>query len=390
MTADNQPDELPELTDRQKEFIDALPASTGEIAEKMRIRPTSVEDHRNAVENKGVDLSYDPVGNQWWISDDRKTRLRRISTKHKTTKTREANELIEESETVLLRRLRRNDPLEAPPRGRGDASLLAIFSDAHFGDLVEDEHGNILYDMESAAECVETYTRKTLRIAEDCYEDLGDCHLALLGDIATGEGIYEGQVHDIEAHLADQVTLAVQSLFDMITTFADYFDTLQIHCVMGNHGEVRASGVSKQANTDLIVYRWLDDALRREGLTNVTMEVAEATHHLNTKVRGWNLHLRHGQDGKRHVDKTRSSESEWRGWRDAHQYDMAARGHWHNPSVDYVLNRYPVYTAPSPKPGSSYIERLGSPDVSEVRSLGWLVGVDDDRPAAFSRLVDDR
>ena len=380
-----------ELTDRQKEFLYHLPASTPEIAERMRIRPTSVEDFRNAIIKKGVDLTYDADGNQWYISDSRAPRLRRISTKAKGTKTREANQLIQESETVLLRRLAHNDPLEAPPRGDGRASLLAVFSDTHFGDYVEDEMGRIIYDMDIAAQCVETFTQKTLRISEDAYEDFDDCHLALLGDIATGEGIYEGQTHDVEAHLAEQVTKAVQSLYDMVITFADRFDTLQIHCVMGNHGEVRASGVSKQANTDLIIYRWLDDILRRTDPGNVQIDIAEATHHMNTKIRDWNLHLRHGQDGLKHVDSTSSSESKWRGWRDKHQYDIAARGHYHTPGIDYVLNRYPVISAPSPKPGGEYIERLGSPDVKHgvYHHLGYLVGVDDDRPNCFERLVDD-
>lgn len=205
-----------------------------------------------------------------------------------------------------------------------------------------------------------------------------------------GEGIYEGQVHDIEAHLAQQVTKSVQSIFNLINAFADNFETVNIYGVLGNHGQVRASGVSKQANTDLIVYRWLDDALRRSDIDNVDIDIAESTHHLNTQIRGWNIHVRHGQDGYKHVDKTSASESKWRGWRDAHQYDLAMRGHYHNPGLDYVLNRYPVFSAPSPKPGSSFIERLGSPDVSDHRKLGWVLGISDKRTVTFQRLLDSQ
>lgn len=389
MTSTRDSPDLPDLTDRQREVLAELPNSKKAIAEKLRIKPTTVENKFRAMQKKGIDIEYDPDGNQWFIADDRAPKLRRISTKHKTTKTREANQLIEESETVLLRRLRQNDPLQAPPRGDGDATLLALLSDLHFGDIVEDEAGNIRYDTATATQCVNTFGEKTLRIADDEYEEFDDLHLGLLGDIATGEGIYEGQVFDIETHLARQVTDAVQALYDLVTTFAERFETVQIHAILGNHGDIRASGVSKQANTDLIIYRWLDDALRRSEIDNVQIEIAESSHHLNTTVRDWRLHLRHGQDGRRHVDATSASESEWRGWREAHRYDLAARGHFHSPAIDYVLSRYPVYTAPSPKPGSEFIERLGSPDVSEDHKLGWVIGVDDDRPYAFSRLVDD-
>lgn len=384
--------DTPELTDRQREFIAHLPAPTSEIADRMGVEPTTVEGYRESLRSKGVDLEYDRDSNTWYLTDDRAPKLRRISTKHKGTKTREANELIEAEESVLLRRLRATDPLTTPPRESPDAeSFVAVLSDLHFGDLVEDDRGNIVYDVETARECVRAFAEKCLRIKslEGQYTKFDSAHLFLLGDEITGEGIYEGQVHDLEAFLADQVTEAVGALYELAVMLADAFDTLHIHCVLGNHGQVRASGVSRQANCDLIAYRWLDDALRRDDVDNVSMEIAEATHHLNTEVRGWRVHARHGQDGQRHVDKTAASSRDWRGWREAHRFDIALRGHFHNPSLDYVLNRYPVFTAPSPKPGSSYIERLGSPDLNDRKHLGWVFGVGDSRPVTFKRLVDD-
>lgn len=386
----------PDLSDapRLREFLAHLPASTPEIAKRMGVKSTTVEDYRTRLrETHDVALSYDRGANQWYISDERAPKLRRISTKHKGTKTREANELIEAEESILLRRLRRTEPLTARPVETPDAeSFVAVLSDLHFGDLVEDEQGGVIYDTPTAKRCVEAFGEKCLEIKqlESQYTSFDDAHLFLLGDIATGEGIYEGQVHDLESFLADQVTDSVEALHQLARTLADAFETLHIHCVVGNHGMIRASGVSKQANTDLIVYRWLDDALRRDDVGNISMEIAEATHHLNTEVRGWRVHCRHGQDGQRHVDKTAASSRDWRGWREAHRFDIALRGHYHNPSLDWVLNRYPVVTAPSPKPGSEFIERLGSPDVSNARHLGWVFGVADKRPLTFKRLVDDR
>jgi predicted phosphodiesterase len=387
--------DTPDLSDapRLKEYLALLPASTPDAAESMGVADTTVEGYRERLDdNHDVDLAYDRSANQWFIADDRAPKLRRISTKHKGTKTREANELIEDEESVLLRRLKRTDGLSTPSRADPSAeTFCCVLGDLHFGDLVEADDGTVLYSMAQARDAVETYAEQVLKIREMQSElvDFDDCYLFLLGDIATGMAVYEGQHHDIEAHLADQVTDAVQSLYELCVTLADKFETLQIRGVLGNHGNDRASS-ARGANTDLIVYRWLDDALRRSAIDNVDIEIAEATHHLNTRVRDWRFHVRHGQDGQRHVDKTAASGRDWRGWREAHQFDVALRGHWHDPSVDYVLNRYPVLTAPSPKPGSEFIERMGHPDVKQRKHLGWVFGTSDDRRTTFEYLIDDQ
>ena len=385
--------DTPDLSDRQREFLAQLPASTPAIAEAMGIAETTVENYRNKLRDKGIDLRYDREANQWYLADERAPKLRRISTKHKTSKTREANTLIEEEERRLLRRLDRTDPLRTPPvQDPADESFVAVLSDLHAGDLVEADDGTVLYDMDWFRESVRAFGEKCrhIRTLQSELVSFDDAYLFLLGDVATGEGIYEGQVYDIESYLADQVTESVGALYELAVTLADAFDTLQIRCVLGNHGRTRASGVSGQANTDLIVYRWLDDALRRDDVDNVDLRVAEATHHMNTQVRDWTVHARHGQDGQKHVDKTARSEADWRGWREAHRYDIGLRGHWHNPSFDKVLNQFPVFTTPSPKPGGEFIERLGSPDVSDHRDLGWVFGSSDTRPVTWRYLLDDR
>jgi predicted phosphodiesterase/biotin operon repressor len=385
-------DDTPDLTTRQQEFLSLLPASSPEVAEEMSVSSTTVQNYREAIKDKGVELEYDREANQWYIADDRAPKLRRISTKHKGTKTREANELIEGEESILLRRLKRTEPLTTPPRSEpSHETFCCALSDLHFGDLVEADDGTVLYDMDQAREAVRTYGEQVLKIAEMQSElvDFDDCYLFLLGDNATGMSIYEGQHRDIEAHLGDQVTSAVESLYELAVTLADRFETLQIRAILGNHGNDRASS-ARGANTDLLVYRWLDDALRRDEIDNVNVEIAESTHHMNTTVRDWRFHLRHGQDGQKHVDKTAASGRDWRGWREAHQFDVALRGHWHDPSVDYVLNRYPVITTPSPKPGSEFIERLGHPDVKKRKHLGWVFGTSDDRRTTFEYLIDDQ
>ena len=97
---------------------------------------------------------------------------------------------------------------------------------------------------------------------------------------------------------------------------------------------------------------------------DVEITIGEHTHHLNFEVRGWRCHIRHGQDSQTQVDETARSQADWRGWRDKHKFDMAIRGHHHVPSLHWVLNRYPVVTLPSPKPGGKFADRIGDPDAS--------------------------
>jgi predicted phosphodiesterase len=389
----NQEQELPDLTERQRELLDTLPATIGEISEALGIKKTTSHGHINRTRQKGVGLRYDEDGGVWYIADDRAPALRRVSTEAKQSRTRKANELIEAEESVLLRRLRATDPLEPDaPDGDGDAeAFVAAFGDTHFGDVVESERGDVLYDMDAASASVEDFARKCrkLRGLEGEYTDFDECHLLLLGDIATGTHIYDGQIHDIEAYLAEQVSAASQALVDLVLTLSEEFDSVAVHAVLGNHGKDRAAA-ARGSNTDLICYRWMQDALRRERPPGVEVEIAESSYSLTTEIKGQTVHLRHGQDTQTHVDKTARSEADWRGIWMKYKYDIAARGHYHNASMDWVCNAFPVLTVPSPKPGDEFAEKIGSPDVSDRRRLGWCFGVSEDRRMTFKRLVDAR
>jgi len=381
----------PDLSPRQEELLGYLPASSSELASQMGVKQTTVENYRNAIRDKGVDLQYDRDANRWYLADDRAPQLRRISTKHKATKTREANELIEAEESYLLRRLDASEPLPDPPEPDPDAeSFVAITGDWHFGDVVETDAGDVIYDMDRAAEAIETFAEKCLAIRglESSTAKYDDCHLFVLGDVATGTHIYSGQVHDIEAFLSRQVTRASQALINLVQTLAAEFDHVSVHAVLGNHGLDRASA-ARGSNTDLLCYRWMQDAIRRSPTENVSVQLASSTHHLNTTIRGHRVHVRHGQDGMQHIDATSRSESDWRGWQIKHDYEVAMRGHYHNPGLDGVLNEYPVISAPSPKPASEFAERIGRPGINHTQHLGWCVGLGDSRKLTFKRLIDN-
>jgi hypothetical protein len=54
------------------------------------------------------------------------------------------------------------------------------------------------------------------------------------------------------------------------------------------------------------------------------------------------------------------------------------------------MNKYPVFSAPSPKPGGEYPSKIGKPDVSRHADLGYVFGISDDRPVTWQLMLDDR
>lgn len=389
------------LTGREKYILSILPAGREELTTLLDASPAVVEAHIESIKDKGIDLEYDRDAEQWFIADERSRKLRRLSTRHKTSITREASEIIEDERATLLRRLRRTEPLSAEPVERdGHETFCLILGDLHFGDVVEKEywdesHGEYrthrVYDSEIAAEKVATFGRKVLEMRDlmSSITTFDDCALFLLGDVATGMSVYDGQWQDIDAPLKDQTTQSVSALYQLIATLAEEFETVQVRGIPGNHGTSKPSS-ALGANTDLITYAWLDDRLRDSGYENIDFRTSEAHHHLNTTIRGWRFHLRHGDDELEHVDETAASSRDWRGLVDEFKFQVAMKGHHHSPSYHKVMNEYPVFAAPSPKPGGNFPSRIGKPDVSRHSDLGWIFGCSDTRPVTWQYLLDDK
>jgi len=192
--------------------------------------------------------------------------------------------------------------------------LGLILGDLHYGDVIEKEYWSDgegeyvtseVYNYEIASECVATFGRKALKIRElmSSAATFDDCYVFLLGDLSTGMHVYDGQVHDIDKPLKDQVEESVSALFQLLRTLAEAFETVQVRGVPGNHGTDKPSAAIG-ANTDLITYAWLDDRLRDSGYDNVDFRTAETHTYLNTTVRDWRFHVRHGDDEKQHVFQT--------------------------------------------------------------------------------------
>lgn len=385
--------ETPDLSEQQERVVRLLPASKQEIANELCVSGNTVKSYIERLRDKDVGVGYDSQANAYHLIDEE--RVRRVSTKHTGTKTKEANNWATEAERAVLRRLKRHDPLVATPTpDPTHEDVVAHLTDVHMGDVVEDERGREVFNPEIAETLVDHFSEKVVELTEthSPAEGVDTCHLLWGGDMLTNENIYDGQAHDIQLMLADQMSAIVNCLTKQAVTLANHFDTLQIIAQPGNHGKTRASGVSKQANMDLICYRWVEDRLAERGLENVNFKHSEATFYRNFKLRGgeWRGHLRHGQDAYEHIDATSASKKKWRGWREEHRFDLAYFGHYHQRVSGDVMNQYPVMMSPSMKPGDEFASKIGSPDVSAHRQLGTVHGCSDERPLTWKYTVDDR
>jgi len=383
----------PDLTTRQREVINLLPASSREIANSIGVTQSSVRDHIQSIRNKGVNIEWDPTSKAFFLPDQ--PRVRRVSTKHTGTKTKEANDYVTEVEKQILRRLKnKEESIVVQDATPGNEDMVLHLTDLHIGDVVEDQFGNVIYDTGIAQDVVDYVTIKTAQLKSFMgnMSDFDTLHLLWGGDMITNENIYDGQAFDIERMLADQMSAAVEALTRQVKTLSEHFDVVNVVAQPGNHGKTRASGVSKQANMDLVTYRWIDDRIRESDIDNVNFTTSEATWYRPFPLRGgqWTGFLTHGQDSHKHVDSTAASQGRWRGWLNEFGFDVAYRGHYHESRREGVQNGPMVYESPSPKPPSEWVSQIGYGGVdAPAKRLATVHGVNDIRPITWEFIIDD-
>jgi hypothetical protein len=402
ITAEDPPDddseddadesELPDLSEPQQKVIRTLPASIEEIdAAVGDVGPHVALD---LLRDDGITIRYDEAAEKFFLADERSKQLRSQTHLSLSAKTKRAKAALRE-EQAILDRLPDTTPLSIDgfDPDPDKETMVAAIGDLHFGDIVKNDRGRLTYDRDIVFDAVETFAEKVIKHKRQWGAEFDEVVVPILGDIATGTEIYDTQKTEIESLLARQIKDGAQALTSLVTTLREHFEAVRVYAVVGNHGFQSASA-ARGSNTDLACYYWMRDALRREGYDDVEITIGEHSHHLNFEVRGWRVHIRHGQDSQKQVDETARSEADWRGWRDKHKFDIGIRAHHHVPSLHWVLNRYPVVSLPSPKPGGEFADRIGDPDASAPadhqteRKLGYCFGVSDDRRITDSRMTD--
>lgn len=381
-TQEDTDDDRGDLTQREAHIYRSLPASTASLATDLDVSEAVVEAHLDTIAEKGWELADDGAGNYLGLDQDH---LR--SSEHKQTRTRKANRWWQRRHDELVHVFQSLEwpraDFDATP-GREDWVLH--LTDLHAGDVVRRDDGKTVYETAMIPDVVDYITQKSLTLARIHGVEYDAAHLLWNGDFITNEGIYEGQFEDLDAWLDEQHDILVAPLMRQLKAFAQEFDTVQVVCQPGNHGNHRASGTSRQANADLILYKHIRNnvaSLRKWGETdafdNINFLIGEARPFRNFEMRGGRIrgHLRHGQNRKPQA-VTASGSGDWTKTLRDHEFDVAYMGH-HHISGRIPWGGPPIIVSGSPKPPGEFVERIGArgPEKGRHRDIATSHGVSD-------------
>lgn len=403
-----------ELTPAQRRVYKQLPATAEEVATTLNITSSTVRDHLSGIEDAGYPVvnhggTYYRA-NQLSMLEQHPSNYNTRSKPSKTQQTRAANQHLAELNDRLCDLLDQSTPAIADgglQYNESNEDVVIHRSDDHIGAEVHDEHGNLVFNHEIAADRIRSVTDSVMNLIEregGANREYDTAHLLLDGDTVTGENIFSHQPHEIDLTLDEQIDLACKLYLEQIRRLSARFPSVQVVCQAGNHGELRADGMSENANADKIVYMMLDRMVRIDpDLDNVTFIRSDATRFINFRMRvdeeadrekaealgfeidelppefqsGHRAHMRHGQNSLAHIGTT-SGKSRWRGWQIKHLFDIAYRAHYHEFKLEHVMNR-PVLMSGSICPPSDFEESFSvwSEPAATVH------GVTDDYPLAW-------
>jgi hypothetical protein len=409
------------LTPREVEVVEFLPASHGELSDAFGFSQSTSRDHINSMERKGVPIASRRVDNdgstvkEYYVRERRRQENQNDTREYgsvskKAAKTKRLNNVAENLSKRLDKALNATTPAVSvePLSSGGDEDVAIHVTDDHIGDILEDEHGNVVFDTETAVAKIRERVTRTLEIIERQKAagwNFHTVHYIMGGDIITGSGIYQGQAWEVEKNFNEQIDIATSVHFDQIKRLADEFEAVQVVCQTGNHGEIRISGSSEKANGDDIVYRMLDLAVRASEYDNITFVRNHKSNYTNFRMRcdeeadkerayelgydsvdelpesertGHRALLRHGKDMKAQSE-TRAASDDLRGWKLMHEFDVMYAGHFHIQSMDRVMEA-PLIRSGSIAPTDEFEESISEWSMP----MSTVHGVSDDNPKSWS------
>ncbi|TQQ81894.1 hypothetical protein [Halonotius roseus] len=314
----------------------------------------------------------------------------RVPTAQKQSVTKAANDFLADLELDLRERLADYEPVTAErPTRTGAVDLVMFRTDDHIGstETVADKNGTKveIHNSEKAINRVYQHLQDVLLWKIEL-EELGrtvdTVHLLMNGDHITGEDIYEGQGFEVDSTLREQVRDGSTTYVDVIRILSAEFNSVQVVCQHGNHGELRTGSQSSEANADDLMFDAIDLALRQSDLDNINLITNHIDTHIEFDMRGHRGYMRHGQDTLGHIGTT-SGEQRWQAWllqsideHDGDGWDVGYVGHYHELKVEPVNGR-PVLMGGTPQPASDYENSLGIPP---GRPGAWTHTVTDTEP----------
>jgi len=371
-----------DLTNRERYIATRLQkgAALEGLVDDLGTRPSVVVQHLKNLKRRGWKVYVDHTAEMVAIEGDNVLR----SSEHKGTRTRKANRWWEMRHNELVRQYRGLELLDPDlPRTEEQEDWVLHLTDLHAGDRVRKGDGTVVYSTDEIPDIIDYATGQALRLADVHRAGFDTGHLLWGGDFVTNEGIYAGQFEHLDAWLDEQHDTLVGPLIRQLKAFSQRFRAVQVVCQVGNHGQHRASGTSRQANADLVLYKHIRNCvaqIQEHGgvLRNVRFRIGQARPYRNFELRGGAMrgHLRHGQH-RRPQAETSARRKEWQSTLIDHEYDIAYMGHYHV-SGRIPWNGPPIIVSPSPKPAGDFVESLGVRLSQEKKDIATCHGVSDD------------
>jgi hypothetical protein len=397
-------------TKKRQQVFDVITnggASYQIIADTLEIRKSTARDHVNALINQdGISIAnrsvqgekffyYRPEAGEHPVNPSEPTGELRS----KASVTNEAKEQVHELIQHLDEDLTGRAPA-VPDEGlsvrESHEDMVCHRSDDHIGAKYNDEFGNATFSAEIGIDRVRTVSDKVFRLKrrqEAAGIDFDTLHIVMGGDHLHGVGIHDDQPWETELSVPEQLTVSGDIYMEFIDRASKEFESVQVICQPGNHGELRGDGVGPDDNLDTAFFMILDRRVRDRGYDNVKFVRSEATYFTNFPLRGETLndcqhraHLRHGQNSLEHIG-TSAGKKRWLAWLQMHDFDIAYRGHYHTFQIDSILG-IPVVESGAIVPPDDFEESLALWDepaatvhgVSDERPMTWFYPVDFEEP----------
>lgn len=402
-------------------------ASYAELADELGVGQSTVRDHVSDLQNEdGIPLGtrredgrkvfyYRPNAREYPINPSEPTGELRS----KASVTNDAKEQVHELIQYLDRDLNGRAPA-APDAGLSvrdsHEDMVCHRSDDHIGAKYNDEFGNNTFDAELGIQRVRTVSDKVFGLKarqEAAGVDFDTLHLVMGGDHLHGAGIHDDQPWECELSIPEQLTIAGDIYMEFIDRAAKEFDSVQVVCQIGNHGELRGDGYGPDDNVDTAFFMILDRRVRDRGYDNVKFVRSQSGNFTNFRMRkrpeedqetadaldckphevppdlqsGHRGHLRHGQNSLEHIG-TSAGKKRWLQWKDQHKFDIAYRGHYHTFQIDSISSK-PVVESGAIVPPDDFEESLAEwsepaatvHGVSDERPMTWFYPIDFEQPA---------
>jgi len=407
-----------DLTAQQQKVLTFLnqPASYADIAEQFGFSESTARDHVRALGDAGVPLGDDKIDGRkvFYLQDEVNSYpvnpdFPDHDLRSKAAVTREAKETVHD----IIRHLTQDLNGRAPPEPddglvtrESNEDMVVHRSDDHIGARYTDEYGDETFDAETGIQRVRTVSDRTFRLKqrqEQAGVEFDTLHLLLGGDHLHGTGIHPNQPWETDLPVPEQLTVASDIYMEFIDRATEEFETVQIVCQRGNHGELRGDGMGPDDNLDDAFFMSLDKRVRDRGYDNVRFVMSQGGYFTNFRMRadaeederkaqelgvavedlpaelqsGHRGHLRHGQNSLEHIG-TSAGKKRWLQWHNQHQFSIAYRGHYHTFRIENIASK-PVIESGAIVPPSDYEESLA--EWSEPAAT--VHGCSDDRPVTW-------